>query len=105
MDRSLSKGFLLVVLAGALTFSGIAYTETPQGEAQNQKDQQPTPKQAAKDQQRKNRDLERELDSQYKKWLNEDVTYIITSEEKGAFLHLSTNEEREQFIEQFWQRS
>jgi GWxTD domain-containing protein len=104
MDRSLSKGFLLIVLAGALTFSGIAYTETPQGEAQNQKDQQPTPKQAAKDQQRKNRDLERELDSQYKKWLNEDVTYIITSEEKNAFLHLSTNEEREQFIEQFWQR-
>ena len=50
------------------------------------------------------KDLERELDSQYKKWLNEDVVYIITPEEKNAFLHLSTNEEREQFIEQFWQR-
>lgn len=40
----------------------------------------------------------------YKRWLNEDVVYIITPEERNAFLHLQTNEEREQFIEQFWQR-
>ncbi len=30
--------------------------------------------------------------------------YIITPEERHTFLHLSTNEEREQFIEAFWQR-
>ena len=41
---------------------------------------------------------------QYKKWLNEDVVYIISPEERSAFVHLQTNEEREQFIEQFWQR-
>jgi GWxTD domain-containing protein len=35
---------------------------------------------------------------------NEDVIYIISPEERSAFLHLQTNEEREQFIEQFWQR-
>jgi len=34
--------------------------------------------------------------------LNEDVTYIISPEERTAFLQLETNEEREQFIEQFW---
>jgi len=44
------------------------------------------------------------LDTPYKKWLDEDVTYIITPEERSAFLRLQTNEEREQFIEQFWLR-
>jgi GWxTD domain-containing protein len=37
-------------------------------------------------------------------WLAEDVLYIITAEERCAFLHLNTDEEREQFIEQFWYR-
>jgi GWxTD domain-containing protein len=36
--------------------------------------------------------------------LNEDVVYIISPEERTAFLQLETNEEREQFIEQFWLR-
>src|SRR3954471_5197004 len=39
-----------------------------------------------------------------KKWLDEDVNYIITDEEKSAFKALKTDEEREQFIEQFWLR-
>ncbi|HWW19011.1 MAG TPA: GWxTD domain-containing protein [Candidatus Saccharimonadales bacterium] len=46
----------------------------------------------------------KELDTQYKQWLNEDVIYIISPEERQAFLQLDTNEEREQFIEQFWLR-
>ena len=48
--------------------------------------------------------LEKELDTPYKKWLEEEVPYIITDEERSAFLRLQTNEEREQFIEAFWQR-
>ncbi|MGH9702116.1 MAG: GWxTD domain-containing protein, partial [Candidatus Acidiferrales bacterium] len=46
----------------------------------------------------------KELDTPYKKWLNEDVVYIISPEERQTFLRLQTNEEREQFIEQFWLR-
>jgi GWxTD domain-containing protein len=46
----------------------------------------------------------KELDNAYKSWLTEDVVYIITPEERNAFLQLQTNEEREQFIEQFWLR-
>ena len=46
----------------------------------------------------------KELDAQYKQWLNEDVVYIISPAERTAFLQYSTNEEREQFIEQFWLR-
>jgi GWxTD domain-containing protein len=48
--------------------------------------------------------LEKELQTPYKKWLNEDVAYIITQEERDAFKKLQTDDEREQFIEQFWLR-
>jgi GWxTD domain-containing protein len=42
--------------------------------------------------------------SPYKKWLSEDVVYIIDDKERAAFEKLTTNEERHQFVEQFWQR-
>jgi GWxTD domain-containing protein len=48
--------------------------------------------------------LKKELETPWKKWLNEDVTYIITDEERKAFKQMSTDEEREQFVEQFWLR-
>ncbi len=37
-------------------------------------------------------------------WLDQDVVYIITPEERAAFESLPTDEERAHFIEQFWQR-
>jgi GWxTD domain-containing protein len=40
----------------------------------------------------------------FQAWLNEDVTYIITYEERNAFSQLQSNEERDKFIEQFWER-
>jgi GWxTD domain-containing protein len=45
-----------------------------------------------------------ELAAPYQKWVNEDVSYVITEEEKAAFQRLQTDPEREQFIEQFWLR-
>ena len=48
--------------------------------------------------------LEKELQGPFKRWLKEDVLYIITGGEKKAFLRLTTGEERENFIEQFWMR-
>src|ERR1700690_672017 len=50
------------------------------------------------------RSLRQELSKTYKKWLDEDVVYIISSEEKAAFRQLSNDEERDNFIEGFWQR-
>ena len=47
--------------------------------------------------------LNRELEI-YKKWVDEDVRWIISDEELSAFKKLSNNEERDQFIEQFWLR-
>src|SRR5467141_548838 len=68
----------------------------PQAPPQNQK--------LTKDQKQKMKRTLKELDNSFKTWLNEDVTYIISPEERTAFLQLETNEEREQFIEQFWLR-
>ncbi len=50
------------------------------------------------------RAMRHELSADDKKWLNEDVRWIITDEEKKAFMQLSNEEEREQFIESFWDR-
>lgn len=50
------------------------------------------------------RALKQELSKPYKKWLDEDVSYIITDEERAAFRQLSNDEERDNFIEAFWQR-
>jgi GWxTD domain-containing protein len=48
--------------------------------------------------------LRKELETPYKKWLEQDVVYIITDEERKAFKGLQNDEEKEQFIEQFWLR-
>lgn len=57
-----------------------------------------------KERRQKEEKLRKELLGPYRKWLNEDVLYIITDEERTAFRRFSTDEEREQFIEQFWLR-
>src|SRR5689334_23463853 len=57
-----------------------------------------------KERRRREARLRKELETPYRKWLNEDVSYIITDEERAAFKKLQTDEEREQFIEQFWLR-
>ena len=48
--------------------------------------------------------IEQKMDSPWQKWLNEDVIYIISDQEKSAFESLKTDEERQQFVEQFWAR-
>src|SRR4030088_1293040 len=98
---------LVVVFSGALLL--------PFGmRAQDKEKQDTTPADAQQDSGRKGdkpqnkaknlKKLQKELDTPYKKWLQEEVPYIISDEERAAFLQLQTNEEREQFIEQFWQR-
>lgn len=58
--------------------------------------QQPAPAQAQR--------LASELSTPWNKWLKEDVAYIVTDEERRAFRNLGTDEERERFVEQFWER-
>jgi GWxTD domain-containing protein len=50
------------------------------------------------------KELKQELKGPYKKWMDQDVRWIITDQERKAFLGLSNDEERDAFIEQFWRR-
>src|SRR5580704_1048913 len=78
----------------------------PQGEAKPAQDPNAAPvaQKLDKEQKKKMKKTLKELDTPYKQWLSEDVIYIISPAERQAFLQLETNEEREQFIEQFWLR-
>jgi GWxTD domain-containing protein len=111
MDRSV-RAFLLSLLAGALALASLGHARAAQEQSQpqgqpdqpDQQDQKSQSRKASKTKQQSDNQLKKELESPYKKWLDEDVIYIISPEERHAFLHLATNEEREQFIEAFWQR-
>jgi GWxTD domain-containing protein len=60
--------------------------------------------QKSQDPMEKPRNVKPELKKAYKDWLDKDVTYIITDEERKAFRKLQTDDERERFIEEFWRR-
>ncbi|HXG84937.1 MAG TPA: GWxTD domain-containing protein [Pyrinomonadaceae bacterium] len=65
------------------------------GLAQEQPSQDPT---------QKVQKVKKEVKKVYADWVNKDVAYIITGEEKKAFKQLANDEERENFIENFWRR-
>jgi GWxTD domain-containing protein len=48
--------------------------------------------------------LRAQLELPYRKWLNEDAVYIVSAEERAEFMRLSTDQQRESFIGQFWLR-
>lgn len=83
-----------------------ASTQTDQGQAKPAPDAvDPLTRPTNEKQKKKNqRALKQELSKPYKKWLEEDVVWIITDEERAAFKQLSNDEERDNFIEAFWQR-
>ena len=62
------------------------------------------PRQSQQDPMEKPRNVKPELKKAYKDWLEKDVTYVITDEERKAFKKLATDDERERFIEEFWRR-
>jgi GWxTD domain-containing protein len=96
------KAFPRLLLAGALVCLLAGYASMAR--ASGKQDQKEQAKKEAEAKQKSERQLYKELSPQYRRWLDQDVVYIITPEERRAFLHLQTNEEREQFIEAFWQR-
>lgn len=74
-------------------------------QTQNKKEVDPLKRELTEKQRRKNaKAIAKEVGPSYKKWLDQDVRWIITDDERKAFMQLSNNEERDQFIEAFWQR-
>jgi GWxTD domain-containing protein len=57
-----------------------------------------------KEKREQQKNLKLELKGVYKKWVDEDVRWIITDQEMQAFKSLGNDEERDQFIENFWLR-
>jgi len=90
------KGF---VACAALSFMLIPSSALAQ-QAGDEAPRQLSPK----EERRRLEKLRKELAGPFKRWLREDVHYIITGDERKVFLNLSTDEERENFIEQFWLR-
>lgn len=114
VESMFRKGFWLGLLVTALGLSlGLAAQEKSQSApaspeaykaAKQAKGQGEAPGISDKEKKRRQQSLEEELRGAYKKWLEEDVGYIITDEERAVFKKLQNDEEREQFIEQFWLR-
>ena len=103
----MKKRFLFACgsLAGLLLWNGAgrAADENKKPAAATQRETIAKPM-TEKERRRREAKLRKELETPYRKWLNEDVTYIISDEERTAFKRMTTDEEREQFIEQFWLR-
>ena len=76
----------------------LAFLVTP-SPAQKKKNDNQNP-----DPRERERNVKPELKRVYKDWLEKDVAYIITDEERKAFRKLETDDERERFIEEFWRR-
>ena len=114
--QSISRVLTLFLLAGS---AAVAPAQNPADKsadkpadstvsaAPNQADQEVDPLKkplTEKQKTKQKKALKQELSKVYKKWLDEDVVWIITDEERAAFKQLSNDEERDQFIEAFWQR-
>jgi len=97
--------WLLTLLLAVPLVSGLAQgSQKPKEEQKPLTEGLPQRELSEKDRQKREERLRKELQTHYKKWLEEDVGYIITAEEGDAFRHLNTEEEREQFVENFWLR-
>ena len=114
------RGFLFVLIGCGLVMApapGLKSQEPATPPAQPQAQQQTGPasgqdqevdplKRQRSDKERYNsqKALRQELKGTYKTWLTQEVPYIISEEERKAFLSLSNDEERDAFIENFWLR-
>lgn len=44
------------------------------------------------------------LNPEYRKWLTEDVRWIISNQERKSFLQLNTDPDRDRFVAAFWEQ-
>ncbi|HEX5480989.1 MAG TPA: GWxTD domain-containing protein [Terriglobia bacterium] len=89
---------LLLFTAGFLTV-GLRSAHAEDKDSSQQKTRQLT-----KQEKRRQKAIRKEMESAYKKWIGGPIGYIITQDERNAFKKLTTDDEREQFIEAFWER-
>src|SRR6266567_9530108 len=90
----------VMLLAISVCFAGSLHLSAQDQPAQDNSAKPPSSKELKKRQ----KQLYKELGPPDRIWLEDEVVDIITADERKAFLELSTNEEREQFIEIFWDK-
>src|SRR5580658_9114749 len=77
----------------------------PANNSDQNQEQDPLKRQVSpRERYKQQKELRGELKGTYKTWLNEEVPYIISDDERKAFTSLSNDEERDAFIENFWLR-
>ena len=106
--QRLTRWFLLSVMT-LLLVGGVVIAQNNGGSGEaagkSQEEVDPLKRPLSEKQKKENaKKLAQELGKVYKKWMDEDVRWILTDEERAAFKQLSNDEERDQFIEQFWLR-
>src|SRR4029079_10359797 len=94
------RGIFLAVTFLFLLTSSLSVVAQKKNEAKKEDKKQDS---KAKDDNKKSRELEN-ASKALRKWIDEDVSYIITGEERATWKRLATDEERESFIESFWLR-
>lgn len=94
-NRWLRQALLLALALGLGGFINTSLHASPPKE---------TKEKLSKEEKRRQKAIQKEMESPYKKWLDEEVPYIITATERAAFKKLATDDERESFIENFWER-
>jgi GWxTD domain-containing protein len=103
---------LFIALGCGLVFTPSArlfaqQTDNPQAQPANGQNQEVDPLKRERSDKEKfaaQKAVRQELKGAYKTWLDQDVSYIISDEERKAFKTLSNDEERDAFIENFWLR-
>ena len=96
---------LTLVLGVSLLYALPAGDDQDKGKDQDQGQAEQAPKKkVSREENRRQKAIRQEMETPYKKWLTDEVPYIITDEERAAFKKLETDDERETFIENFWER-
>ena len=106
-----TKLFVICASTAAVSLTAVVGIAIAQSDQSDKKPASDTPAKETvskpmteKQRKKQEKKLQKELETPYKKWLNEDVGYIISDEEKQAWKRLATDDERQQFIKQFWLR-
>ncbi|MGH9747889.1 MAG: GWxTD domain-containing protein [Candidatus Acidiferrales bacterium] len=86
-SRSRTRQLIAPIALGLLLGLAVTLTTAPPAHAQKVNERQQKQK----------------LSKSYREWLEHDVVYIITRDERSAFLNLSSDETRDKFIERFWE--
>jgi len=94
----------LAVLATLTLIIGVTILYASPSNSDQDKNQDSEKPKVSKEEKRRQKAIRNEMETPYKKWLSEEVPYIITDQERAAFKKLSTDDERESFIENFWER-